>query len=312
MANPDILFRGIPRGPTRGYTAQVLAAVKPERVVIPCTGSFSLAVVAIKAGVKAEAIVSGDISLYSTALGHAIMDKDWRLELKDGEGEYAKPYLTDPLSKAAAVLYMIRVLQYKPKIDKVFHRDRYRELTVNADAYIGHLKEQIGALAEKLHGLEYQARDMWATLEDYRDNPQAVLLANPPRYTGGYVRMFRGIDQVFDWDEPDAEQFAEKDYSRLMDLLGGSKALTLMFYATPQEDPSPLWGEPWRAVFADRPGSKRTAAINWIIASSAPIEAAVSRSRIEEGKAKFPLFAGEVKPDSDLRAVKVIGGGVEI
>ncbi len=67
MSNPDILFRGIPRSKTRGYTARVLSAVKPRKVVIPCTGSFSLAWVAREAGVPADTIVCGDISLYSTA-----------------------------------------------------------------------------------------------------------------------------------------------------------------------------------------------------------------------------------------------------
>lgn len=68
MANPDILFRGIPRGPTRAYTLKTLKAVKPERVVVPCCGSFSLAVVSIAAGLKPEQIMCGDISLYSTAI----------------------------------------------------------------------------------------------------------------------------------------------------------------------------------------------------------------------------------------------------
>jgi|GEM_PF-7124734 len=48
MSNPDILFRGIPRNKTRGYTARVLSAVKPAKVVIPCTGSFSLARLALE------------------------------------------------------------------------------------------------------------------------------------------------------------------------------------------------------------------------------------------------------------------------
>jgi len=41
-------------------------------VVIPCVGSFSLADTAVGAGVAAEDIVAGDISLYSTALGNAL------------------------------------------------------------------------------------------------------------------------------------------------------------------------------------------------------------------------------------------------
>jgi hypothetical protein len=237
--------------------------MQPERVVIPCCGSFSLAVVARQAGVPAEAIVCGDISLYSTALGQAIMGRDWRLEARGEVGEVVQPYLTDPASKAAAVLFTIRVLQYARKAEKnVHHRDRQRELVANAGAYVAQLKEQVEALAGELRGLQYAARDMWDTLEEQRGNPEALLLVNPPRYTGGYDRMFQRIEGVFDWDTPQVAQFVERDYARLMDLLGESPATTLMYYATPREDPSPQWGEPWRAVFADRPGNRRLAAVN--------------------------------------------------
>jgi len=51
-----------------------------------------------------------------------------------------------------------------------------------------------------------------------------LLLVNPPRYSGGYDRMFEGVDDVFDWDAPAAAQFVEQDYARLMEMLGGSAA----------------------------------------------------------------------------------------
>lgn len=305
MANPDILFRGIPRGPTRGYTAELIKAVKPERVVIPCVGSFSLANTAVVAGVAPENIVAGDISLYSTSLGNAIMAQQWRLEVKSEEAEVVRPYLTDPISKAAAVLLMLRILQYANKRHTVHHQGLKQELVVNAQIYFAQLKTQVEQLAALLHGLKYQARDMWQTLEEHRNNPNAMLLVNPPRYTGGYDRMFKGIDDALDWDAPVVPQFIEKDYVRLMAMLGDSEALTLMYYATQGEDPSPLWGEPWRALFADKPRNKRVAAINWIIANQEPSKTMITRPREWDIKASFPLFTGQVKQDSKLWAVKV-------
>src|SRR5512145_1607825 len=82
MANPDVLFRGIPRGPTRAYTSEAIAAARPDLIVIPCTGPFSLASVAAGAGMTPAAIACGDISIYSTALGHAIMGEDWRVSTR--------------------------------------------------------------------------------------------------------------------------------------------------------------------------------------------------------------------------------------
>lgn len=309
MANPDILFRGIPRRPTRGYTAEVLRTVNPSQVVIPCTGSFSLAWVAREAGIAPERIVCGDISLYSTALGMAIMGQDWRLDVRpDAPEQYAalmQPLMSDPMNKAVAVMLMIRIFQYTKKKPTAFSEAHRLELVRNAPVYIEQLREQIGEMAAALHGLTYLPQDMWITMEQCLDDAGVVNLINPPRYTGGYNRMFAGIDSVFEWDEPTAKQFFEKDYTPLMDMLKAKPALSLMYYATDGPNPSPQWGDPWRAVFADRPGSMGRAAINWIIANRAPVAVEANRAKIHEGKAKYLLFDEDVKPDSDIRALRV-------
>lgn len=310
MANPDILFRGIPRTPTRSYTAEVLRQLSPLKVVIPCTGSFSLAWTALQAGVPAQNIIAGDISLYSTALGNAFMGVRWPISFKpNAPEEYQRivtPLLGDPITQAVGVLWMIRVLQYVKKRDSAFLKDKRRELIFNASAYIEQLHQRVEGMAKELHGLTYQARDMWETMSTELDQPGTVNLINPPRYSGGYSRMFAGVEDIFEWDEPKVSQFAEKDYPRLMEFLKEKPALSLMYYATQGEDPSPLWGEPWKAVFADRPAKLgAAAAINWIIANRDPIGIEANRGRINEGKAKYHLFDGVVSEQSDLRAVSV-------
>lgn len=282
----------------------MIAAVKPDLVVIPCTGSFALAAVAREAG--AREIVCGDISLYSTALGNAIMGQDWRLDLKTDEyAEIVRPLLTDPVSKAVAVMLVLRVLQYERKDGKAYHLHRQRELTRNAQVYIDQLREQIEVLAAALKGVRYAAQDMWVTMEENCDAEGVVNLINPPRYTGGYDRMFAGIDRVFDWDEPPATQFTERDYARLMDYLAEKPALSLMYYATDGEDPAPQWGSRWKSVFADRPGSIGRAAINWIIANRDPVGVEANRAKIQHGQAKYPLFTREIMQTSEIKAVKV-------
>ncbi len=310
MSNPDILFRGIPRSPTRGYTGHVLTNTQPKRVVVPCTGSFSLAWVALQSGVSADKIICGDISLYSTALGNAIMNKDWRLDIKPDINpvwaDILTPLMTDPLNKAVGVMWMIRVLQWVRTKPKTYLVHRQRELVDNHPVYLEQLTAQLKEMTGHLAGLTYLAQDMWVTMEETLDDVTTVNLINPPRYTGGYSRMFAGIDAVFDWDEPSAKQFTEKDYKPMMDMLKEKPALSLMYYATDGDDPAPEWGDPWRSVFADRPGSVgQHAAINWIIANRQPVGVEANRAKIHHGKAKYKLFDGTVKADSDMRAVKV-------
>ncbi len=311
MANPDILFRGIPRGPTRGYTAQVLQALTktPSRVVIPCTGSFSLASVAVQAGIPAERLFCGDVSLYSHALGMAIMGAEYRLELKDDYFAGLAPLAAgDAVDKACAVLFAIRVMQYRVRSHTAEHwRQREAELMINAEVYLEQIAAQVRALAGSLGGLEYRPQDLWVTLERFMNDPEAVLLVNPPRYTGGYDKMFEGVDQVFDWDAPSFRPFSEAEYAPLMAMLASQPALTLMYYATPDNDPAPLWGEPWRAVFADRPGQKRGVSINWIIANRTPAETMISRSVPPGRGARYALFGDEetIGAESGLNARRI-------
>jgi hypothetical protein len=157
LSAPDILFKGIPRGRTRGYTNRAIQAW-----------------VAAQAGVLPGDVVCGDVSLYSTALGKALTDEDWRLECYEelpikGLAAIISPLLTDPVSKATAVLFALRVLQYQRKKQKVFHRDLQRELIINAEHYLAQLRLQVEWYRNELRGITYLPQDMWITLDQCRD-----------------------------------------------------------------------------------------------------------------------------------------------
>lgn len=312
MPAPNILFKGVPRGPTRGFSAEVLRRVQPRLVVIPCTGTFSLAQVAVGAGVPASAIVCGDISLYSSVLGAAIVGAELDVQLADPVEPRFEPLREeiesgDPVRVAAAVLFAIRVLQQDREKPTIFLQDVQRELLTNREGYLRELREGVQRLVGELHGLSYMARDLWETLEAYRQDPGVCFLFNPPRYTGGYDRQFKGVDRVFRWTPPPARQFTQKDYLGAMELLGreDSRALTLLYYATPAEDPAPLWGPPWRSLFADKPGSAASGAINWIVANRDPLPLQVSRSRLQTDDTRYPLFEGDVTPETVLTARRI-------
>jgi hypothetical protein len=177
----------------------------------------------------------------------------------------------------------------------------------------------------KLAGAEYRVQDMWQLLGEWRGVGRAasegvVVLCNPPRYDGGYEKMFAGVEQVVAWDAPGVAQFGEADYQRLMDWWGEAaeeSPLMLVYYATSiaggGKDPAVEWGGGWRSVFAARPKSAETAAINWVVASREP-RAATSGARVAVGlqrqdvepevRAKYKLFReGEITAASELRMV---------
>jgi hypothetical protein len=304
MSLPDILFKGVPRRFTRGYTLEVIQRHGPDRVIIPCVGAFALATTAVEAGIRPEQIEACDISLYTTVIGYYLAGKDLPLRAK-GEFEWLSQYMVDPLGKVAAVALGIRLLQYMAKRPSLYQKERIRELVERQDSYVAQLRKAGEHMHARLGGISYEAEDMWALLgRNQEPDQKTLILCNPPRYEGGYSKMYEGIDDAFDWAQPNVKQFGEAQYVPLVNYLStGPKCL--IYYATPvatAEDPADEWGKPWTSVFAHRPKTGAQAAINWIVANwneKKQLQRADVEPRV---RAKFKLFReGAITKDSDLR-----------
>lgn len=308
MPSPDKLFLGVPRGSERGFVAQLIAQAGPGRVVVPCAGSFALAVTAAQA-LPASAIVAGDASLYSHAIGRAITGVDYRLDLRD-DGRFADivaPLLAGgPVDKATAVLYALRVCQFDRKDQNLHLRSRQQELLRRSGVYLADIRAQVVALAQSLKGIDFQTRGLWEMLAQWADDDRALLLVDPPRYKGGHDRMFAGAS-LFDWDAPEAKPFAEEDFQTLVEYLANVKAQALVWFVAGARDPSADWPDPWRAAFADRISSSRSSAFHWIMSNKPGASASIMRTKSDANPRRFRLFNGEVKADSRLWAVNADG-----
>jgi hypothetical protein len=132
MALPDILFKGVPRRYTRGYTADAIRAVRPDKVIIPCVGAYALATTAVEAGIKPENIEACDISLYSTAIGMMLSGRPWRLEAI-GQFGWLNDYIYSDNDEAetrrrqvSAVVVATRLCQYAAKRDFLYEKESER------------------------------------------------------------------------------------------------------------------------------------------------------------------------------------------
>lgn len=313
MPIPDILFKGVPRRYTRGYTAEVIAATEPTRVIIPCVGAYALATTAVTAGVPPSKIEACDISLYSSVIGASLTGQAFRLEPLGRWKALFEPWLQpaedDPCWKVAMVVVGIRLCQYETKKDTLYTRERMREVTERIGDYMSQAYAVAKKVQGRMRGLQYTAEDMWDLLGRHHEpNEKTLILCNPPRYEGGYKKMYEGVDAAFSWDEPNVSQFGEDDYERLVRYLDDAPR-TLLYYATPVqsgEDPADTFGYPWRSVFAARPRQGATAAINWIVSNQPdPLEAKLQRADVDPHiKGKYKLFTeGTITDASDLRVV---------
>lgn len=327
MALPDILFKGVPRQFTRGYTAEVIRQQAPSRVVIPCVGAYALATTAVEAGVSPDRIEACDISLYTSVIGHMLAGTPFSLRAI-GRFEWLNQYMEkeDPdssdlpgdlaLRQVAAVVLAIRQLQYEAKRSSLYRDERVRELTERREVYLEQARRSAEGMKKKLGGLRYKSDDMWNLLDTARTDDSdeegkggTLILCNPPRYSGGYDRMYQGIEEAFAWEQPNVRQFDESQYQTLVDYLADGPRC-LLYYATPvatADDPADEWGRPWMSAFAARPRSGKTAAINWIVTNKPLGAKKLQRADVEEKvKGPYKLFTeGVIRPDSDLRVVPV-------
>jgi hypothetical protein len=319
MALADILFKGVPRRFTRGYTSEVIEAEAPSKVVIPCVGAFALASTVVQSGVRPESVEACDISLYSSVIGMYLAGRDLKVRAV-GRWEWLNQYMEDPQGKVAGVSLAIRILQYEAGRQNLYKRERIRELVERQEVYIQQLRRRAEQMHSMLAGIDYRPMDMWELLAKHFPDPQTgevpegadpgstLVLANPPRYEAGYSKMYAGVDDAFRWEAPNVKQFGEDQYVPLMRYMGHEKAPhTLVYYATPvgsSEDPAELWGSPWRSVFAARPKTGRQAAINWIVANrEAKTGKKLQRSDVEGTvRGKYKLFReGVISAESDMR-----------
>lgn len=318
MGVAPVIFMGVPRQFTRGYTLEVLRQLQPARVVIPCVGAFALASTVAEAGIPASAIEACDIALYTSVLGAYLAGRPFTVRAK-GDLAWLNVYMTDAPGQVAAVALGIRILQFRAKRQSIYMREQVRELVARQEIYIAQLRAAALRMHAKLGGLAYQAEDLWALLARHVPDPQTglyppgatpestLVLCNPPRYTGGYAKQYQGVDEAFEWERPNVRQFDEAQYAPLLRYLAGGPT-TLVYYATSvatAKDPAPQWGPPWRSVFAHRPKTGKQAAINWIVANRDPlVKAKLQRGDVEAPvRAKYKLFEGEVTPQTDLRVL---------
>jgi hypothetical protein len=312
MPKPDQIFVGIPNQYVRKYIRDTVQRLRnPDRVdlgppvtrvVIPCAGAFASAVAVVEGGLAPERIVAGDIALYTSAIGYWLANRDWRIEAKaDGPLAWMRPVLRDPgtspTKKMALVTLGIRILQYDRPA--AHYQMRKRELTERAAAYLTQIEATAERAMGKLKGMQYEARDMWATLEAYRDDPEALLLVDPPWYKKGYANMFKGVEQAFDWDEPRVPEFDPADARRLTEWLGSGAATTLVFMGQSLKDkaapnPEEELGAPWKTVFMHRPQVSSSSVASYILSNRPERhETRFERDDIEQAaKPKYRVWNG--------------------
>jgi hypothetical protein len=228
--SPAILFLNTWDGPERDYMGTVLSRLYQQgykRLIDPCAAAYTMATVAVEAGWPAEAIRASDVFLFPSVLGSVFAGQP--LEALGITLDGIPMELTgDPCEQAAQIMYWQLRCRMEAKPDRNYWGEMVQDLVGRQDAHLSMMESQVRRLYAKLHGLEFQPRNLWASVEEAIDDPEAVIVINPPTYKGAYEKFF-DTDGRMSWTAPTYDVWdSDVDIYRVADQLQGRKALLLI------------------------------------------------------------------------------------
>jgi hypothetical protein len=295
MIQTDPIFLGVvPRG-VRSYVAREIVRLgKP--LFNACAGRFSVIEAAVKSGFPAAKVLASDIGLFSSLIGY-LADDSKRLEdlgIRILDPSLEPRDVRNDLDFAAHVMLILKLNQLsETNLRGLYLRE---ELRASWCRYRQAVREELEGLVATIKGIHYEVADIWDIVERVAAD-DASFFASVPHYPGGYSRMFRTSNLV--WNEPKTHEFDPKRFPELMQRLGEATCAALLCRRGEWEEEVP---PPWKRVFG-RPESRDKAL--WIIANRSMQAYAENKTGFGDIR-ELPIYDDhEITPASKFRVLMV-------
>jgi hypothetical protein len=231
FTSPSILMLNTWDSPERIYCNGLLRRLRSAGYTTyeePAVGSFAMPLVAVDAGWETGQMGTSDVHLFSSVLGELCAGRGMDALDARLDGQPIATVGAPPARQAAQVIWAQYLARIAPMAG-TYYWAQLAESMANASAgYLDNLQAQLEVLAGRLAGLEYHHESLWDHMERVADNPEAVIISNPPTYAGAYEKFFDTKDAIT-WDTPDYEVFdAPADIPRMVEFMEGRAALLVV------------------------------------------------------------------------------------
>ena len=205
-------FIGSVNAETRKWLGNNGPAFDGRQVYVGCSGAFTVEQLLTRYAPKAK-LWGNDVSLYSGVLGAYLANQAFRMEVREEKYAWLEPYLADEEAKAAAVMVLFEMLKYEKDKNLFQHRHWMHYMNGFGDFH----QATIDKLVERKKQTRieaYTSRDIYDLLDEIPKD--AVVIAFLPTYAGGYERMFKRLEEIFDWDSPSYGMIDEDRKKRIL------------------------------------------------------------------------------------------------
>ncbi|MBI5725029.1 MAG: hypothetical protein HZA50_13795 [Planctomycetes bacterium] len=179
-------------------------------VYVACSGNFTVERILARCG--AGAIHSNDVSIYSCALGWHLTSQAVPYKVKDQAGEFS--WLADYLEPGPATIATLLLTGEMLKVsgDNAYARRMREEYRLRWPELHARTVERVSKAVAGIKLSSYFAGDCRDFLTGA--DRESVCISFPPTYKGGYERLFKKLDAVFDWPKPSYQVFSPEDFEQ--------------------------------------------------------------------------------------------------
>lgn len=200
--------------PLKSMALEAIRGWPVSDVYVGCSGNFGLERALAPLPINCH---SNDVSLYSSAIGAHVTGAALDVAVKDRDYAWLESYLKTPLDTVATLLLCTSMLRGYGKGSEywVRHVGGYRD-------HFSELHQGTKAKAEKaLDAVKVAAYYAGDVIDHLSAAPaSAGIMTSPPTYKGGYERLYKKMDKVFDWRErPSYRVFDESSMAQLIAIL---------------------------------------------------------------------------------------------
>ncbi|MCL2005879.1 MAG: hypothetical protein FWG73_06905 [Planctomycetaceae bacterium] len=190
---------------SRAAAQQILSAIPPSNIYVGCSGNFTFDQMASRLG---HSVYSNDVSLYSRLIAAALMKEDFPIQCVNDElAAVFQGWQNTPYTSLIQVIFSIKIGEFSAK------KNDYQ--CMMWDNYIMQNQQYFEELLEWFMRNPLNFKIASFHFGDFKEHLQnapedATLLLYAPTYKAGYEKLYKFVEQSFEYERPNYEIFDSK------------------------------------------------------------------------------------------------------